>query len=511
MTEWTAGYVADIGYTYGYYHELNPLRIKLAFLSAGLVAPAVVNACELGFGQGVSVNMHAAATAVNWYGNDFNPSQAAYAQESVSKAGSNAQLSDEAFAEFADRADLPDFDFICLHGIWSWVSDENRHVIVDFVARKLKVGGVLYISYNTLPGWSASAPLRHLLACHAETMGGHGQGTVKRVDDALNFVGRLLETNPDYARQNPAIASQFDLMKGQSRHYLAHEYFNKDWHPMYFAQVAAMLGAAKLQFACSANYHEHVPAICVSPEQKKMLDETVDPNFRETVRDYMVNQRFRKDYWVKGARQLRTLERIEKLRAVRVVLIHPRGDIGLQAELPGRTVALSESVYVPILDMLADFKPRSIGQIESELAHKGVNLAAIEQACLVLGGLGKLAEAQDEAAIASAKDASERLNLHLLLKARGSFDVPFLVCPVTGGGIPLDRISQLFTLALKLGKDKAQLAEFAWQMLSTHSQCVLKDGKPLLTLEDNMEELNKNARTYLDVTLPMLIALQILH
>ena len=36
MTDWTAGYVADIGYTYGYYTELNPLRVRLAFLNAGL-------------------------------------------------------------------------------------------------------------------------------------------------------------------------------------------------------------------------------------------------------------------------------------------------------------------------------------------------------------------------------------------------------------------------------------------------------------------------------------------
>lgn len=32
MSDWTAGYVADIGYTYGYYSELNPLRVQLAFL-----------------------------------------------------------------------------------------------------------------------------------------------------------------------------------------------------------------------------------------------------------------------------------------------------------------------------------------------------------------------------------------------------------------------------------------------------------------------------------------------
>lgn len=26
MNDWTAGYVADIGYTFGYYDEMNPLR-----------------------------------------------------------------------------------------------------------------------------------------------------------------------------------------------------------------------------------------------------------------------------------------------------------------------------------------------------------------------------------------------------------------------------------------------------------------------------------------------------
>jgi hypothetical protein len=31
MSDWTARYVADIGYTFGYYSELNPLRAKLAF------------------------------------------------------------------------------------------------------------------------------------------------------------------------------------------------------------------------------------------------------------------------------------------------------------------------------------------------------------------------------------------------------------------------------------------------------------------------------------------------
>lgn len=39
MSNWSAGYVADIGYTYGYYAELNPLRVKLAFLNNAIAFP----------------------------------------------------------------------------------------------------------------------------------------------------------------------------------------------------------------------------------------------------------------------------------------------------------------------------------------------------------------------------------------------------------------------------------------------------------------------------------------
>ncbi len=38
---WTSGYVADVGYTFGYYTELNPLRANLAFPNTGLVCPQI--------------------------------------------------------------------------------------------------------------------------------------------------------------------------------------------------------------------------------------------------------------------------------------------------------------------------------------------------------------------------------------------------------------------------------------------------------------------------------------
>ena len=62
MTNWNDGYVVDIAYTYGYYPGMNPARLPLAFAFHGLQAPAIQTACELGFGQGLSTNFHAAAS-----------------------------------------------------------------------------------------------------------------------------------------------------------------------------------------------------------------------------------------------------------------------------------------------------------------------------------------------------------------------------------------------------------------------------------------------------------------
>lgn len=196
MDDWTAGYVTDTEYTFGHYAELNPLRASLAFLSRGLAFPRVGTACELGFGQGVSINLHGAASGTQWHGTDFSPAQVAGARDLADAAGSGAVLRDEAFEAFARRQDLPGFDFIALHGIWSWIPDDNRRALVELIRRRLKPGGVLYISYNTQPGWAAFAPMRHLMAEHARVAGAAGSGMEQRAQEALGFAERVLETDP---------------------------------------------------------------------------------------------------------------------------------------------------------------------------------------------------------------------------------------------------------------------------------------------------------------------------
>lgn len=510
MTDWTAGYVADIGYTFGYYTELNPLRLRLAFLNAGMATPEVGTACELGFGQGVSTNLHAAASITQWCGTDFNPSQAAFAQELASVSGSGARLFDEAFSEFCHRTDLPDFDYIGLHGIWSWISDSNRAVITDFVRRKLKVGGVLYISYNTQPGWAAMAPMRDLLTEHSEVMGAQGEGIVSRIDGALAFAEKLLATNPTYSRANSQVGDRFKKIKEQNRNYLAHEYFNRDWLPMPFSRMAEWLAPTKLSYVCSANYLDHIDALNLTNDQQALLKEVPDAMFRETVRDFCVNQQFRRDYWVKGPRRLSSIAQAESVRAQKVILVQPRADVSLKVKGALGEATMQETVYGPILDVLADHQPRTLAAIEQEVKDKDITLAQVLQAGIVLTGAGALHTVQDDATITAVKPRTVRLNAHLCSLARGGADVNYLASPVTGGGITVPRFSQLFLLAMSEGKQRpAEWASFAWKILSAQNQRLLKDGKVIEDVEENLSELTAQANTFADKQLPILQALQI--
>lgn len=511
MSDWTQGYVVDIEYTYGYYGELNPLRLAMAFLYAGLVPPRIATACELGYGQGVTVNIHAAASDVRWYGTDFHPAHAAFAQALAEESRSGAQLFDQSFAEFCTRSDLPDFDYVALHGIYSWISGENQKVIVDFLRRKLKVGGVLYISYNTTPGFAPIGPVQQLMAKHAELMAPPSQSSLAKADAAIEFVERVLALNPIYAAANPTVPDRVRTIKGQNRHYVAHEYLNEHWRPLAVAELAEHLAPAKLGFACSATYLDHIDAVNLTPEQHRFVADIADPVFRQTVRDFMINQQFRRDYWVKGGRRLAPFEQVTAIRQQQVVLVANRGEVifNVTGALGQREMAAG--IYGPILDVLADDKVHAIGDIERALSGHNMRLATLYEALMVLVGKGDVVPAQDEEIQSRLRAQTDRLNLTTLERARGGGELGFLASTVTGGGaIAAPRFHQLFLLALRQGRNTPdELGRFVWDIIAAQGQRVAKDNKPLESEAENLAELTGQAREFLDKRMPIIRRLQI--
>lgn len=514
MNNWTDGYVAEIDYTYGFYRELTPALLQFALLLQGVAAPDIGKAftyCELGYGQGFGANLLAAANPHGEFrGTDFNPQHAAGARSLAAAAGlENAVWSEDSFCEFLQR-DLPDFDFISLHGIYSWISAENRAAIVEFIRRRLKPGGVVYISYNALPGWAPAMPLRQLMTAHAAALGAAGMPLASRLQQALQFSEELTRMNAGFFRSNPGLAQRLEKLKGQNPNYLAHEYLNRDWVPKYFSEVSTEMTAAKLTFAGSANCLDHVDAVNYPAEVAERLAKIADPVFRETVRDYVINAQFRRDLFVRGKRTLSSTERSERLLDTRFMLQTARSRIKLEINLPIGQVNLQPAVYEPLLDALQE-QSLTLRELVQRPPLREAGSQRLIQALTILVGLGHVQPCLDSISATAARVSAAALNRAIMAESLRQQRYNYLAAPETGSAVPVSQISQFFISGYESGARGPQaLASVAWQALQHQGVRMLRDGKPLATESENLEMLKAFVGTFETEELPALRKLGII-
>jgi SAM-dependent methyltransferase len=498
---WQDGYVSEINYTYGFYGELSPLKLAFTSLIKAVQYPDCnkeFTYCELGCGQGYSSNLLASTyPQAQFYATDFNPNHIAGAKALAQAAETaNIHFFEDSFEDFIKR-DLPNFDFICIHGTYSWISQKHRQNLVNFIRQKIKTGGMLYISYNALPGWAAAMPLRELMIRHA---GRTSQPLVMGINQSLEFIEQLFSTNPAYLAQNPALTQRFDGMKNHSRNYLAHEYFNQDWHPFYFDQVVKELEEAKVQYLASSNILDHLEFLNLSQAAQKQLFQIPDPIYREVVRDYFLNTQFRKDIFLRGMVSLTRQEKNQQLQQTRFALLTTLSAVKLQQQFPIGKVTLQESIYMPICQALTT-ESLSFGQLQNHPLTKDISPDNLFQALLILSGLSYIHPAVDAQTYKQRKKYTNSFNAAVKAKALYSNNWQFLASPVIGTGVSVNRIEQLFLLAKSSNQD---MVRFAWEVFASQGQNLIEEGKVLTTPEENIARLKKLAEEFAHEKLKML-------
>lgn len=498
---WHDGYVSEINYTYGFYGELSPLKLALTSLLKAVQPPDCnkeFTYCELGCGQGYSSNLLASTyPQAQFYATDFNPNHIAGAQALAQAAETeNIHFFEDSFEEFIKR-DLPNFDFICLHGIYSWISPKHRQDIINFIRQKIKTGGMVYISYNALPGWAAAMPLRELMIRHTDRT---SQPLVMGINQSLEFIEQLFSANPAYLAQNPALAQRLEGIKNHSRNYLAHEYFNRNWHPFYFDQVVEDLEEAKVQYLGSANILDHLDFLNLSQAAQQQLAQITDPIYREVVRDYFLNTQFRKDIFLRGMVSLTTPEKNQQLQQTRFALLTTLSSVKLQQTFPLGQVTLQEGIYLPICEALAT-EALSFGQLQNHPLTKEISPDNLFQALLILSGLNYIHPAVDVQTYKQRKKYTNSFNTAVKAKALSSNNWQFLASPLIGSGVSVSRIEQLFLLAKSSNQD---MAGFTWEVLASQSHNLIEEGKVLTTPEENIARLKELAEEFTNEKLKLL-------
>lgn len=496
MTAWSDGYNADIAYTHGAYRELSPGYLSYVCLLNGIRPPRLdrpFRYCELGCGQGMTLNILAATHPDGRFvGIDFNPLHIAGARRLADEAAlPNVVFHERSFQQVAaDGLPVEDsgdgFDVIALHGVYSWISPENRQAVVEILERMLKPGGLVYLSYNSLPGWAPLMPLQKLILAHATANPARSD---RQFDAALSFLNRLNEAGAGYFAVNGAAGQHLGTMAGQDRRYLSHEYLNTHWEPLGHAQVATDLARAKLAYAGSATIPQNFDDLAVRPDLRPILAEIADPTLAETVRDFAVNQVFRRDVFVRGPERMPAAEAAAELRRLRFTLLVPREDASLAIPVPLGELRHDPSLGLPILDALAAGGP-SLGEIAAMPAlarHDFGTLSRLTALLVSSNQAHPLAEPSEEG-----RAAAGRLNRAIARRMLLEEALFYLAAPAVGQGVAVDALDRLILAGLLTGQppNAQALSTFVAEALQGFGRSMLaEDGTPITDLDAMRDRL----------------------
>ncbi len=507
MGTWQDGYVTDIPYTAGFYRELSPAYLHLLAVLVGVRPPAVVGRefsyCELGCGRGLGPLLLAATNPLGtFHGYDFNSAQIAKVRDLAERAAlANVRFGEESFADLAKHggADATTkFDLIVLHGVYSWVSEENRRHIVRFIGDRLKPGGMVYVSYNCMPGWAAFTPVQRLLRELAIRR--HGRNDENALA-ARDFVSQLARRGARYFKANEWVVRQLEHLGNKDGSYLAHEYLNEHWDALYHLEVAREMSEAGFRYIGSATASDNIVDLSAPPEIVSMFA-GADLGIAETIKDFSVNRRFRRDLFMREPVPLSRPQFIDALGGIRIMLVVEPELATTQLETSAGEVTADQAIIAPVLDRL---KQGSAGfaELAALPALAGVPPLQLAQAGALLVESGQVHPILEGGA---GQPASHALNDLLTEEARGGESMRFLAAPALGSAVYIADPEQLLLLALReVGSDRVDaIRDFAWVQFKALNKRLVKEGRTLEGEADNLAELERWVRRFLDRRLPLL-------
>ncbi len=505
MTGWSHGYNITAGYTFGFYRETAPDWIDFGLMSRGFETPrsspeTPFRYLELGCGQGFGLCLLAAANPQGWFlGIDFSPEHIAHAQALADQLGlTNIRFVEGDFLALQTcwPADYGSFDYVTLHGIYSWVPQQIRRSLVAILGTATAPGAAIYISYNSMPGWASTLPIQHMLRL-LETEGvGRGMAAIEAGRDLFE---RMESAGSWMTRALPALKQRIDGLRNQPPAYLVQEYLHDNWHPLWCSQVMSELADAKLDLVASATMAENLLPTILPPALQEVLRGREERKVREDLIDCLINQTFRRDLFVRGARRRHPGDAKwrEDYRVMRTNPATVPDELTVMTGFGG--VTLKADILSPLFEALEE-DGRSIAELADLPAFRAEPHLLMQRVMLLLqnGWLGCFRGGAQPAPSAAAA------NLQVAASVGQGAPYRHLAADRLRSGVPATD-SEMLMLLLHAG-DPAGFEEKGSKLLRERlerlGRQLAKDGKPLPPAEQ-ATEADRQVAQFSSQTLPL--------
>ena len=256
---------------------------------------------------------------------------------------------------------LGTYDYIIAHGFYSWVDEETKDNFLRLCKEHLAENGILYMSYNTYPGWHKMDSVRALLEFankDVDTL--NHREKVRHGKTVASKLGALmLEYDTVKNQQGPFLQSLRQTLQKQDC-YVGHDHLEPVNTPVYFHQCIDHMTKHGFTYLCDCDLNLSFPDVYDETLRTKLQELAPhDPLAREQYIDFMLNAAFRKSLFThKGA----TPKRITETSIT---------DAGFQHNLEQFlfTLRIPSEHLEPIFEDLAKRMPTSVTDTNTTQVH----------------------------------------------------------------------------------------------------------------------------------------------
>ena len=206
---------------------------------------------------------------------------------------------------------LGTYDYIIAHGFYSWVDEKTKDNFLRLCKEHLAENGILYMSYNTYPGWHKMDSVRALLEFankDIDTL--NHREKVRHGKTVASKLGALMLEYDTVKNQQASFLQSLRQTLQKQDCYVGHDHLEPVNTPVYFHQCMDHMAEHGFTYLCDCDLNLSFPDVYDEALRTKLQDLAPhDPLAREQYIDFMLNTAFRKSLFThKGATPKRITE-----------------------------------------------------------------------------------------------------------------------------------------------------------------------------------------------------------
>jgi ubiquinone/menaquinone biosynthesis C-methylase UbiE len=498
MAETTGGYTNEIPYIAYFHPYLAPSLLDWVAASAGQQPVSIdrpFRLLEIACGKGITTVMLAVCyPEATFIGIDISAKHIEYGQHTAADIGvANVEFVCAGVDELlAPEFNWEPFDYIVCHGLMSSVTPEVRAATYRAIARLLRPGGILYVSYNCLPGQSHLMPVRKVLSSLTDATA----PGFERIDHGIDLLEKLLAAGAAALTTGDGTAEAIRQLRSNDRSYLVHEYLNACWEPLWYDEVAASLGAIGMSYAGSTKTTRNITELCMTQEQIDFLNGQPNHDQRQQLQDIMLDERFRRDVWARAPRVPVPRASEGPAQWLRLGLVESPAQLPTELAVPvGK--AVFDGPHVEAMIRRIGREGPTLAALCAAIPERTVaaceRIARILVATGLVHTLARCYEKVDESVAADPAtrwEMSSEANRFIVEHSRERRGLRFLASPVLGNAVPLKAVDGVVLAAIiEAGIDDA--ADHARGELRARGRELLFNGTVLVPGPDEDQALEE--------------------